>query len=63
MGWSRGSHLLSWESSGNGATFIFFQEHMTTWSVHGHRVYKHLPNDYFSNWACPTACNDSVIVL
>jgi hypothetical protein len=32
--------------------FSFFQEHMTTWSVHGHRVYKYPPNNYPDSSHC-----------
>ena len=43
--------------------FFFFHEHMTTWSVHGRRVYKYPPNDHFSIGVCPTAHNCNIVVL
>ena len=58
------SHLPSLELSVvqestyiNGATFDFLSTNMTTWSVHGHRVYKDPPNDYIFPWAYPALHN------
>jgi hypothetical protein len=63
--WSHGSRLLLWELSGKWCHFVFFffHEHMTTWSVHGRRVYKYPPNDHFSIGVCPTAHNCNIVVL
>ena len=52
-----GSQLAS------GSTFVFLSTNMTTWSVHGQRVYKDSPNDYIFSQMSPSPGNYQYISI